>query len=101
MSARISFATGLVTLGESIALSSDAGSSVIGTLRMELEKEGLLSLSKLDLITSPLVLRGDKISMEDRDEVRLGGGGGGGGSAALLDVAVGVILSVDGIDVDD
>lgn len=98
MSARMSLADGLVTLLEGIAF-SESGSSVIGTLRTELDTEGLLSESKLALTISPLVLRGAKISIDDRDEVRRGGGGGG--AVVLFDSAVGVIDRLEGTDVEE
>jgi hypothetical protein len=94
----MSLADGLVTLLEGIAL-SESGSSVIGTLRTELDTEGLLSESKLALTISPLVLRGAKISIDDRDEVRRGGGGGG--AVVLFDSAVGVIDRLEGTDVEE
>jgi hypothetical protein len=97
ISASTSFVPGLATVVLSIAL-SDTGSSVIGTLRIELDMEGLLSESKLDLMISPLVRRGDKISIDDREDVLLGGGGLGG---ALLDFAVGVVLRVEGIEFEE
>jgi len=82
-----------------IALSSPAAvevSSVIGTLRTELEIDGLRSLSKLDRIYSPLVRLGEVTSMDEREDVRRGGGGLGALVVVFDDEVVGVVDSDEG-----
>jgi len=76
------------------------GSSVIGNLRIELDTEGLLSLSKLERGISPLTRRGDAISSDDLLDMRLGGGGGGG-AAELEEDDVIARLTLEGMDVEE
>lgn len=88
MSASISFPAFVVGL---VITALSPGSSVIGTRRIELDMLGRLSLSKLDLIISPLVRRGEVKSTDDLEDVRRGGGGFGG-TAVPEDDALGVIV---------